>query len=210
MGRKALDLTGASKGAIEVFRLVEKDSREPRYDKYEIKCHNCGKVQIVRRRYITRNGRTRCGCEGKEKALAKFTDRWTDPSTARDRAEIAFLDKYQRKPGWELSRQEALEIGRSNCIYCGSEPSNEQAFVRVSQGKKHRIKCGEKFNGIDRIDSSIGYRKSNVVPCCIQCNKAKLDYPLKDFLSWVSRVHKTISTTEFIKAMLKGRTKHAT
>ena len=38
--------------------------------------------------------------------------------------------------------------------------------------------CGQEIAtiGIDRVDSSLGYVVGNCVPCCIVCNKIKLDH----------------------------------
>jgi len=42
--------------------------------------------------------------------------------------------------------------------------------------KKSCVYCGSKSKiGLDRIDNSIGHIKSNVVPCCYNCNVARAD-----------------------------------
>lgn len=47
----------------------------------------------------------------------------------------------------------ALNTCRKPCVYCGDT---------------HLIGC-------DRIDNSKGHLKTNVVPCCCSCNKARGD-----------------------------------
>jgi len=44
------------------------------------------------------------------------------------------------------------------------------------------------YNGIDRIDSSKGYIKDNIRPCCGICNKAKRDLSDSVFKSWIERL----------------------
>jgi hypothetical protein len=44
------------------------------------------------------------------------------------------------------------------------------------------------YGGIDRKDNTIGYVVGNVVPCCIVCNRAKMDLPYEAFLAWLGRV----------------------
>lgn len=84
-----------------------------------------------------------------------------------------------------LSDEEFRALVTSPCAYCGTEP---EAVKYGSQGAKREY--GKfKHNGVDRVDSRLGYTKENCVPCCTQCNRAKLDYPLDTFLSWVKRVH---------------------
>ena len=44
------------------------------------------------------------------------------------------------------------------------------------------------YNGIDRLDNSLGYTLDNVVASCWDCNRAKQDLTVGDFLIWVLRV----------------------
>lgn len=46
-----------------------------------------------------------------------------------------------------------------------------------------------KINGIDRIDSNIGYTKENSVSCCKFCNFAKHTMSESDFYKWIRRVY---------------------
>lgn len=54
---------------------------------------------------------------------------------------------------WELTKAEFKFLIESNCFYCGVK--------------------GEV--GIDRYKNNIGYTKTNCVPCCIGCNRSKLN-----------------------------------
>jgi len=44
------------------------------------------------------------------------------------------------------------------------------------------------FNGIDRVDSEIGYVPENVVTACKYCNIAKRDMTKDQFLDLVARI----------------------
>lgn len=61
-----------------------------------------------------------------------------------------------KKKGLEcdLTIEDMLDIMNHPCVYCGDTK---------------RIGC-------DRIDNSKGHTKDNVVPCCVECNKARSDY----------------------------------
>lgn len=61
-----------------------------------------------------------------------------------------------KKKGLEcdLTIEDMLDIMNHPCVYCGDTK---------------RIRC-------DRIDNSKGHTKDNVVPCCVECNKARSDY----------------------------------
>ncbi len=44
------------------------------------------------------------------------------------------------------------------------------------------------MNGVDRVDSSRGYVKDNVVSCCKHCNLAKRDRTAEDFIKHCRKV----------------------
>ncbi len=50
--------------------------------------------------------------------------------------------------------------------------------------------CGDKIEGIglDRINNSIGYEVSNVVPCCEICNYMKQSSSKKSFISQCKKI----------------------
>jgi hypothetical protein len=98
---------------------------------------------------------------------------------------IARRSAKLRKLEYSLSREEHVLLVKSNCYYCGALPSNE---LKTTRTKKLKMK----YSGIDRIDPTKGYVPGNVRPCCVDCNKAKLDRTTEEFFFWVSRVHKTL------------------
>jgi hypothetical protein len=78
-----------------------------------------------------------------------------------------------RKLIWKLSRNEVEELTfMKPCTYCGTLGS-----------------LGSGFNGMDRLNVNKGYTKSNVVTCCRQCNQARMNQTVDQFLSWVERVY---------------------
>lgn len=44
------------------------------------------------------------------------------------------------------------------------------------------------YNGIDRMDNSLGYISGNVVTCCQICNRAKGAMLLEDFMLWIKQL----------------------
>jgi len=54
------------------------------------------------------------------------------------------------------------------------------------------------YSGLDRVDSSRGYVHGNVVPCCGECNYAKQDLSVDDFLASVARIQAHNPTAEKI------------
>lgn len=81
---------------------------------------------------------------------------------------------------FELSKEEVMELATDDCYYCGQPPS---------QVVNHRDCFGTfTYNGIDRLDNTIGYVSDNVVTCCKTCNYAKNTLHINDFREWVKRI----------------------
>ena len=84
-----------------------------------------------------------------------------------------------------LTNDELSILFKMNCYYCGNAPSN-----RFSE-KGYR---GDfVYNGIDRLDNNQGYHMFNVVPCCIKCNRMKMDANVEDFVEHVAKIHGRMS-----------------
>lgn len=80
-----------------------------------------------------------------------------------------------------LSLDEFIEISQKNCYYCNSEPKN--SFCDKKNGAAFI------YNGLDRLDYSIGHTQDNCVPCCKWCNISKNTRSVSEFLEWVKLVY---------------------
>ena len=78
-----------------------------------------------------------------------------------------------RKIDFDLTLEEFQRFWKVPCNYCGGEI---------------------KTIGLDRMDSGIGYCLSNVVSCCIVCNKMKSEKNREEFLGLCKRI---IENTSF-------------
>jgi len=76
----------------------------------------------------------------------------------------------RRNIDFHLSKDTFCELIKKNCHYCGE--INEE----------------KKFNGIDRINSSIGYLFENCVSCCSLCNYLKNKTPIDIFMRRVQHI----------------------
>ena len=64
---------------------------------------------------------------------------------------------------FDLTLEDFKNIIFKDCTYCGAKPKN------VSERNRNlRL-----HNGIDRMDNSMGYFITNIVPCCSVCNSIK-------------------------------------
>ena len=57
--------------------------------------------------------------------------------------------------------------------------------------------CGKKtdennLNGIDRIDCAKGYSKFNILPCCYNCNKLKLNFTITDIIEKLYKIYQNL------------------
>jgi hypothetical protein len=90
--------------------------------------------------------------------------------------------KTAKEKGFNLTIEQFIEISKQNCFYCNDLPTLTKGHRPWST---HIL-----TNGLDRVDSSVGYLYNNVVACCKFCNFAKLDKTEEEFYSWVKRLAK--------------------
>lgn len=144
-------------------------SRKPRF-----KCLcSCGKIKVILVYDVISSRTKSCG------HLSN-----ANPDSAFKKVVRDYLRNcHIRGRKWLLSEEEAAALFKSNCHYCGSEPSNK---ARYSFGTD----VGYVYNGIDRIDNDGDYTVENTVACCQSCNfmKGKLDG--NTFLEQVKKISK--------------------
>lgn len=95
-------------------------------------------------------------------------------------------DAARRGLPFELTEYDVRELITAPCRYCGQQPMQVAYPSRNAPTPDGDILLR---NGIDRIESAIGYVRSNVVACCKHCNRAKSDMPSDEFLQWIARVY---------------------
>ena len=145
------------------------------------KC-DCGKETTSRLYNIRENSTRSCGCLN---IKIKYEDR--DYA-----ARIQVFNQYKnnaktRGLNFELDYEYFSTLISGECFYCGEKHSNETSVS--ADGEVYTLK----HNGVDRINSSIGYIEGNVVSCCSMCNRMKLDYNVD---TWINKV---IKIAEHIK-----------
>lgn len=143
---------------------------------FECLC-DCGGTKIVLGGSLQSNKVTSCGCK---------PCRWN--STVGNAAFNIFYNGYKAKSNereipFNLTKEEFLKITSMDCNYCGSEPVVRD--LKVTKRLNGQYPC----NGIDRIDSDLGYTMNNVTPCCTICNTMKMALSEGDFLSHIEKIH---------------------
>lgn len=169
-----IDLAGMRSGTLTVMyrtKAVNKNCR------WICKC-DCGGTAIVCTSKLTKKQAIRCRrCA----EIAGGTKNRKTDSGFRKLLRGYKISAAKRCYEWSLTDTEALQLFQSTCAYCDIAP------LQISRHTANSIPF--MFNGIDRVDNTIGYSKSNCVPCCKWCNHAKSDMSKADFISLVSKIY---------------------
>lgn len=72
------------------------------------------------------------------------------------------------------------------CHYCGSQDANKISVASKRPGEW--LVKDFRYNGLDRLDNSVGYVIQNCVPCCFICNRAKNSMPYTLFVEWIDNM----------------------
>lgn len=159
------DLTNFQFGRLTVVRQIQSTGS---YARWLCRCE-CGNETSATSGNLKKGNVQSCGCLGRVFHRKKS-------------GEAAFnlvLRKYKgRNREFALTAEEFRKLTKGNCFYCNRCPS---AVQRTAAGEYV-------YNGIDRVDSSLGYTTENCVPCCTRCNVMKMDAPKTDFIQHCKRI----------------------
>ena len=177
-------------GKLTVRRFVEFRSTPGHRDVpyVEVDCE-CGEKKTVSL-WDLRAGRTKsCGFNHphyEDRSMPAFNAIYS--YSYKKRALAAGLE-------FTITREQFRDLTQKACHYCGAPPTgkSQKSSARVRDIKRGAIKTGTQisqyiYNGLDRIDSALGYTVENVVPCCGVCNHAKHTMSYADFTAWLDRV----------------------
>ena len=144
-------------------------------------CDCGGKVAVASRSLIEEKTKS-CGCLHREKIKAGLSRLPAGEASKRD-----LLARYKRSANkrgyeWSISDDDFFSLATSDCSYCGSKPE------ATNHPKKGKTNGAFVYSGVDRIDSSVGYTKSNCVSCCTSCNLAKGTMSVEKFIGWLLRI----------------------
>lgn len=184
------DLTGQRFGRLIVLKFSH--YREyPEGDKvrkraiFTCQC-DCGDVKDIPAIQLGK-GTSSCGCLLREVAAEKGRK---SALPYGDASLNKLYGTYQtqarnRSLDFNLTKTQFMKLISSNCYYCGQIPAQLAGELK-GNGRA-------RYNGIDRVDNSIGYTIENCVPCCDMCNHAKKNHSQSDFLNWVQRLYKHLT-----------------
>lgn len=141
-----------------------------------VRCE-CGSEKAVMGGSL-RSGTTKsCGCLARElQTLPEGESAFNQYYSGRK------LQSENRGRAFELTKRQVRNISAQNCHYCGAPPAN---VIETHAGNGTFT-----YNGMDRVNSKLGYLVTNVVPSCKFCNFAKHNQTTDEFKSWLTRAYK--------------------
>jgi hypothetical protein len=160
-----VDLTGQRFGKLTV--ISKSDERK---NHWNCVC-DCGKKTLAES-YNLKNKYKSCGCT---RSSISFSDK-----SLSSKNNLYYNYKKSamlRHLSFSLSFEEFIFLTQQDCFFCGDKPSN-YSKTTTSNG-------GFFYNGIDRPDNNVGYESGNALPCCRQCNRAKLKRSKEEFILWI-------------------------
>lgn len=178
MAGKTLDI--ANQHFTRLLAIKPTDRRSGKSVIWECLC-NCGKVHYVPIGML-RNGNTKsCGCLNSDRTRERMTK-----YTVYDAAMLQHYRNYRqgakaRDIVFDLSFDQFRNIVLQECFYCGTA---ENIMLINIQREGSAINV----NGIDRLNSDLGYIIDNCVAACSFCNLAKRDMLADRFIDLCKRI----------------------
>lgn len=78
----------------------------------------------------------------------------------------------KRSLSFTISDEDFKALLLQDCHYCGAAPAQI----------KYKHKRSTSYNGVDRVNNSLGYVDGNCVSCCKICNRIKMDHDLSTIM----------------------------
>ncbi len=176
-------LPGMRFGMLTIIGKDEEKTEQRKKQYYFCQC-DCGspvksimKASLVSSQHPT----VSCGCmtkyhqgfiDNREIAVAKILF---------GKMKTRHIRKLMDEPQLLMTFEEFLQKLHEPCNYCGDKDTSYLAD-RATSFVLH-------YNGLDRLDSSKGYRVDNTVSCCTVCNIAKGTMTEKEFADQLKRIH---------------------
>jgi len=176
--KRVNDITGKRFSNLVVIRRTSQKSHG-KYRLWECQC-DCGNKCLSESYKLTRGSKRSCGCLNGGRPLDFIHDR---ESVLWKRQYSSTIQKRSKKKGYitDILLEDFIKISQEPCHYCND--------IGVHLLKDRSTDSIIRFNGIDRVDSSGKYVKSNVVSCCKHCNMAKNTLSQKEFKTLIRKIY---------------------
>lgn len=171
-----VDVTGKRFGRLVALRSTDV-SKSGGY-LWECRC-DCGKIAKVGVGYLNFGKTKSCGCLHDEMARDFCISKRKSGAALRRLFENYKSNAAKGKRDFNLSLEEFTAFTSSKCYYCNAKPAAKIGTWEIYL-----------YNGIDRLDSSLGYVLGNCASCCWECNQLKSTLDETSFLNAIRRIAK--------------------
>jgi hypothetical protein len=187
MDKRTINRIGHRYGKLTVIEYLGRDKNKSKTAQIRWKCMcDCGKIHNSSSHALSTGRAKSCGCNRKEVDDLK---RFKNGEANLNRLFLTYISGAKRRNyKWELEKQDFKKLTKQNCFYCNIEPVQ---ILANGRGYEDYL-----YNGIDRIDNSLGYTKDNCVSCCKLCNRSKSTLSYKEFINWIESVYNHIKFKE--------------
>ena len=155
---------------------------------YKVKC-DCGKEKKMRSDAFPKV--ISCGCYRTELSIinSKVNIKKAQEAVRLPKGEASFnslLSSYkmganERDYSFELTKEEFRKLTKQDCYFCGDKPSKEYGDIHGYNGSYI-------YNGVDRLDNSLGYSIDNCVTSCTVCNLMKRTLGEQEFYMHIQKI----------------------
>lgn len=151
-----------------VLEFVRREGSTVYFFKCKCDCGTVGEYRIGS--LVSKTGTVSCGCFTRERNATAHTGNTYRRLGFSEGAANRLFDRYKAdaiKKGvsFELDKDAFLSLSKGECFYCKTPP----AQIHVARnGYGNYV-----FNGVDRVNNAVGYKKENCVSCCKRCNGIK-------------------------------------
>lgn len=179
---KIINIIGNRYGRLTVIKII---------DDGQCKCLcDCGKEIIVDRGNLKNRHTKSCGC------LSIYRHPKEDVGLRKLFYRYRYRAKRIYKKEFTLTLDEFKDLTSQSCHYCGSSPN--KTMMSKSDNSKYL------YNGLDRINSKVGYVSGNVLPCCIVCNRMKLNLGYDNFKIHIQNIYSYWADDIYFKKIING------
>jgi hypothetical protein len=182
--RDLIDLTNQKFGRLKVLNLIGSINKKGSTERYWLCECECGIQRDISTSSLKSGNTKSCGCLQKEFACTKLKayNRLPDGEASFNMLYRNIVKRANNKKiNIDITKEEFRFFTKQNCYYCGIEPKQS------SRNRKDSTQYV--YNGLDRINNSLGYTKNNVVVCCGRCNRMKGILNQDFFINQIKKIH---------------------
>jgi hypothetical protein len=162
---------------INIYKVLEYSHTKNKSNFYKCECLKCGEISVVKSILLNKNQNcNHCKKTGKES---------TKENQIKYRYDGYVYGAKKRNLSFNLTYDDFKEIVFQKCFYCGDDPKPKVYLNCI-------IKKTININGVDRVDSEIGYEKNNCIPSCETCNRMKMALKQNLFLEQVNKIYQNL------------------